>query len=225
MYDLNFMESFIKTHVSDYCGYHHRQFLLLQLIKFYFQQYENGNFLKSISSKVKDLDLTSLMHNVEKITLTEISKTHSQIEIFELWSTEFLFCDKLILVYPGYESIWNYRKFLWFYWILLVNIHQTPHIEKVFEWKNLDFSEEFESIFIEKKNLEGKLKLELTTMEREIAFISFCFFNNESSNYEKQKKLSGQYLVWFLNLVSHRSFLYLLLISILFIDNTFCETK
>ena len=95
------MKKWIEKHPSDHCGFHHRQFILTQLLKDVDEQsYE------SVAQRIKDLRVHSSKEgNYSPITV--------QVEFHEIWKEEFESVHKLFKNYSQHESIWcHYRALL-----------------------------------------------------------------------------------------------------------------
>jgi protein prenyltransferase alpha subunit repeat containing protein 1 len=94
---MKLMEQWTRRNLSDHCGFHHRQFLLMEL----YSLTKKNNEQKTTS--------TNRMENDEHINCT-------MEELKDYFRREFYFTERLILLYPGHEAIWYHKRFLIIKW-------------------------------------------------------------------------------------------------------------
>jgi protein prenyltransferase alpha subunit repeat containing protein 1 len=86
------MTKWTKVNVSDYCGFHHRQFLLLQLEK----------ILQHTNSSNMDI------------------KTSNMCKLCNFWQEECDYVNSLIQLYPGHETLWCHKRALVYHLVVVV---------------------------------------------------------------------------------------------------------
>lgn len=186
MEDLKKMQNYIKSHVSDYCGYNHKEFLMLSLLQMQVKDKVAVNQIQSVLENWKEEELIGL----------------EGLEIIELWTGELFLSERMILMYPGHESMWNYRKFLIEYWIMLSLICEEETRRRTFEWKE-DFEIEFSDELEDKKSDNF-----FPSFQREMLFFQKCFFEEDAIDYATQRLLSARYILWIFKLVIFSSFIF-----------------
>ncbi|EGC28924.1 hypothetical protein DICPUDRAFT_43611 [Dictyostelium purpureum] len=146
--DLELMEDWIKRNISDYCGYHHRYLILTTLFKIFF------NIKDGKDPQIDEIEFSNQVLN-ENLFL-------------EIWSKEFKFIEKVIKMYPGHESPWNYKRTISLFWL--------------------------ENSELISKSSHSNLLLPITSVYKECLFVHSIIQDNESSYYLKQKSFAEDYL-------------------------------
>lgn len=85
-------------HVSDHCGFHHRQVILLQCVR----------LTPHASMCTAPLELSE----APPAPAAEAAADDSACEACGLWKQELAYLDELTSIYPGHESIWCHRRFV-----------------------------------------------------------------------------------------------------------------
>eukprot|EP01132_Coremiostelium_polycephalum_P004019 gene4019-5023_t len=96
------------------------------------------------------------------------------MDIVQFWKKEFQLITKIIELFPGHESPWNYRRTMATFYLLEMNQHLEPFITD---------SED-----------------PPVTLYGEFSFCKDIISDTDSSYYEKQRSLAERYYTWILNL-------------------------
>ncbi|CAM9492299.1 protein prenyltransferase alpha subunit repeat-containing protein 1 isoform X1 [Lampetra fluviatilis] len=103
-------EPWVRTHVSDHSGFHYRQFLL------------NSLAAAATSSAGDPTRVSPLSETAQQdgegpgAALAESGPQSDTVALTTLLHREFDLCTDLILAYPGHETLWSHRRFLYHLW-------------------------------------------------------------------------------------------------------------
>jgi len=137
-------------------------------------------------------------HHIQQI-LQQIQKTcnissNNSIHYIDFLEEEFSLTNKLILQYPGHESIWCHRRFLIYHWINLV---ESSSFGKSFDSNSDPYSEmanvENDQIFDKFQQLSYS-----PTLTSELQFVQCCKAENTIVNFTDQRNFATIYLLWLL---------------------------
>ncbi|KAL6042837.1 Protein prenyltransferase alpha subunit repeat-containing protein 1 [Balamuthia mandrillaris] len=198
------MEGWVRRHVSDYCGFHQRQTLLLQLMRLC--------GFRSESYKREDLFQIAHQHRCSqrRVSVGEEEK-EDEGDIADCvlrWRKEFWLCRKLLLLYPGHEALWQHRRFLFWHWHCELKPQVPPHhLCSSSGMTNHAKTEEEEA----KKESKEKLGLEdpkteaaredelgWPKVEEEMRLAQECMTDADVERFQRQRTLAASYLVWVL---------------------------
>lgn len=140
----------------------------------------------------------SAFHHKE-LLLRQITKQTDQTKCKDLWKRQFQIIERLILVFPGHESIWAHKRFLFSEWV--------KHFPMDFslDLQSEDVTPEFfdqlcnfmDSLHCEEN--EKNHPLFEPSLRRELSFVLHCKTFDLVSEFEKQSKLAVTYFHWVLN--------------------------
>ena len=182
------MEDWTKRNVSDHCGFHHREFILLQLLKLH-------NIPTTVSHTIfntpnAEQQIVDLIAQCQTLNIDS-----SQLDwLILLWIKEFYFVDRLILLYPGHETMWLHKRFLIFYWMVLSLI--MKNLSSTFDWDDQYSREISEDHYDDPKAIEALSLDHKPFLQSELAFAEHCIQDDGVSKYEAQKKFASLYQFW-----------------------------
>jgi hypothetical protein len=218
------MEDWARRHVSDNCCFHHRRTLLLRLL--HLAGYPSAYYRPSsfhVGCSTHPLEQTeggSLEHLTQTATTTtpreETSGKKNDIgielkDLIDIWRREFWFSKKLILVFPGHESLWVHRRFLFYFWFVEIRPHTPSHLlggEQQQGGLNpdqlLEAVEKCEEGFSpnEAGGLVADADLEWPMVESELWLAQYCIQHDEVERYQAQAAFAAAYKLWVLEVFS-----------------------
>ncbi|XP_033890129.1 protein prenyltransferase alpha subunit repeat-containing protein 1-like [Acipenser ruthenus] len=104
--ELSSMKYWVSMHVSDHSGFHYRQFLLKSLVE------DPGCVLDKTASALQS---TSNEH-CGSLPKEEASAEIQRTVVPDLFDEELELCTDLIESYPGHETLWCHRRYVFFLW-------------------------------------------------------------------------------------------------------------
>eukprot|EP00455_Lapot_gusevi_P004665 TRINITY_DN11922_c0_g1_i2.p1 TRINITY_DN11922_c0_g1~~TRINITY_DN11922_c0_g1_i2.p1 ORF type:complete len:443 (-),score=45.40 TRINITY_DN11922_c0_g1_i2:41-1297(-) len=127
--ELERLKRWSNLHVSDHSGFHHRQVTLLEL-----------------------LELCPVHNSLARVPFHHRQAPHlprpseSKCHACSLWRQEFDYLNVLLDHYPGHESIWHHRRFVYTYWIRFQAQHHASQYDQTWLWsqseKELNFAQQ-----------------------------------------------------------------------------------
>ncbi|MGH0132296.1 UNVERIFIED_CONTAM: hypothetical protein FKN15_059380 [Acipenser sinensis] len=105
--ELSSMKYWVSMHVSDHSGFHYRQFLLKSLVG------DPGHMLDKTASALQS---TSNEHCASLPKEEEASAEIQRTVVPDLFDEELEICTELIESYPGHETLWCHRQYVFFLW-------------------------------------------------------------------------------------------------------------
>lgn len=178
------MDKWTRTHVSDHCGFHHREFILEQLIN---------------RAKVPPDFKTLSQENAS--------------ELIPLWQKELYFTERIILLYPGHETVWLHRRFLWKQFLNLSAFLLPSQREDSFDWQ-VDKETRMEEFHVDDyispttTEMPQNRVLPWPSLRIEIQFADLCISDDQVNNFKDQLRCASFYKLYVLDQVSYHLYPY-----------------
>ncbi|MBN3284348.1 PTAR1 protein, partial [Polyodon spathula] len=104
--ELSSMKYWVSMHVSDHSGFHYRQFLLKSLVE------DPGCVLDKTASVLQ----ATINERCVSLPKEEASAEIQRTVVPDLFDEELELCTDLIESYPGHETLWCHRRYVFFLW-------------------------------------------------------------------------------------------------------------
>lgn len=174
--DLVTMEDYVTRHVSDYCGFHQRQLLLVRYMQLcgFRSAYIRTSVLLPLSSQTS-CDKEAVQVQSEK----------DLEECIGVWKKELELCSKLLTSFTGHETLWLHRRFLIFHWLCDIKPQLIATLNKLVA------------------TVPGDINwTKIITEENEETFANQSIADSSVERFERQRQLAAAYKLWVAHVAS-----------------------
>lgn len=180
------MEDWIASHVSDYSGYHYRQFLISCF-------HHNPSLTYPSDCPLH----RGVVESSESINCSFNNDTNEGFSLFtEYLQKELDLLCELQKIYPGHETLWNHRRYI------LHEIHKINLTENIFsnEVKILDSASACDAVQCKRHKLESSVGSKINwNVTKEECFLKDSFKAAKGLDWEKI--LIKRHINWLQNIL------------------------
>lgn len=176
------MEDWVASHVSDYSGYHYRQFLISC---FHLHPFPSKCILHRAPAD-----------SAESIKCSFHDNSHEEILFIPLLQKELVLLCDLQKMYPGHETLWNHRRYI------LHEIHNINTADDIFtrDVKIVDSPIVGDAVQCKRHKLESSIGYKIDwNITKEELFLKDSF--KAAKGLEWEKVLIQRHISWLQNVL------------------------
>jgi len=178
------IQKWLSRHISDHSGIHYLSILLSSLFQCLLTTSLVNN--RSSSSILMTLEEICDENSESSDCNTRARDMDNSLTFEKLIKRQFIWNGTLILAYPGHESLWRYREFLWSYFVIQHKlIMPSLLIERIEEVRdNTGKSHEFIKDDHQEQQVSAPMDITLTN---ELKFVMDCVLDEDVDRHELQQ--------------------------------------
>eukprot|EP00472_Partenskyella_glossopodia_P002901 CAMPEP_0197522960 /NCGR_PEP_ID=MMETSP1318-20131121/7995_1 /TAXON_ID=552666 /ORGANISM="Partenskyella glossopodia, Strain RCC365" /LENGTH=398 /DNA_ID=CAMNT_0043075497 /DNA_START=54 /DNA_END=1247 /DNA_ORIENTATION=- len=111
--ELKWIRDWNSMHVSEHSGFHYKHHVLLKILRCFGGKYKNvPNCLTDFVEKLDESNSTATGQLSENDAKLQPKHEHGKFDPIQIFETDIKDNEAMIKLYPGFESLWMHRRFL-----------------------------------------------------------------------------------------------------------------